>query len=144
MKQAWREINATIPPTPKYLKYAKTPITWDQSDHLDNILEPGTHALIVSPVVQNRRLKRVLMDGGASINIMYLSTLEKLHLSKTQLRHSNVRFHDIVPRRQASSLGEISLDVTFGTEEHFRTEKVSFEVVPFESVYHAIFGRPAL
>ena len=64
LKQAMREINATVPPTPKYLKYAKTPITWDQSDHPDNIPEPGTHALIVSPVVQNHRLKRVLMDGG--------------------------------------------------------------------------------
>ena len=63
------------------------------------------------------------MDGGASINIMDLSTLEKLHLSKTQLRHSNVRFHGIVPGRQESSLGEISLEVTFGTPDHFRTER---------------------
>ena len=94
-----REINATVPPSPKYLKYAKTQIIWDQSDHPDNIPEPGTHALIVSPVVQNHRLSRVLMDGGFSINIMYWSTLEKLHLSKTQLRHSNVRFHGIVPGR---------------------------------------------
>ena len=60
----------------------KTPITWDQSDHTDNIPEPGAHALIVSPVVQNHRLRRVMMDGGACIHIMYLSTLEKLHLSK--------------------------------------------------------------
>lgn len=29
VKQAWRGINATVPQTPKYLKYAKTPITWD-------------------------------------------------------------------------------------------------------------------
>ena len=141
LKQAMREINATVPPTPKYLKYAKTPITWDQSDHPGNILTPGAHALIVSHVVMNHRLRRVLMDGGVSINIMYLSTLEKLHLSQTQLRHSNIRFHGIVPGRQATSLGEISLDVTFGTPDHFRTEKVLFEVVTFESVYHAILGR---
>ena len=43
VKQAWREINATVPPSPKYLKYAKTPITWDQTDHPDNIPEPSTH-----------------------------------------------------------------------------------------------------
>ena len=89
LKQSLREIKAIAPASPKYLKYAKMPITWDQSDHPDNIPEPSTHALIVSPVVQNHRLRRVLMDGGASINIMYLSTLEKLHLSKTQLRHNN-------------------------------------------------------
>ena len=35
------------------------------------------------------------------------------------------------------------MDVTFGTADHFRTERVKFELVPFNSVYHAILGRPA-
>ena len=29
LKQSIREINATVPACPKYIKYAKTPITWD-------------------------------------------------------------------------------------------------------------------
>jgi hypothetical protein len=32
----------------------------------------------------------------------------------------------------------------FGTPNNFRTEFIKFEVVDFESSYHAIFGRPAL
>jgi hypothetical protein len=34
--------------------------------------------------------------------------------------------------------------VTFGTEENFRTEYLSFEVADFRSSYHAILGRPML
>ena len=74
------------------------------------------------------------MDGGSSINILYLETLKCMHLSKTQLNHSDVKFHGIVPGRQANSVGQITLEVTFGEEDNYRQEEVSFEVVPFKSV----------
>jgi hypothetical protein len=41
-------------------------------------------------------------------------------------------------------MGRVSLPVTFGTEENFRTEYLSFEVADFKSSYHAILGRPML
>ena len=86
--------------------------------------------------MENIRQCKVPMDRAEIINLMYLSTLEKLCLSTSNLKHNNVKFHGIVAGRQATSLGSITLDVTFGTADHFRTEKVKFEVVPFNSVYH--------
>jgi hypothetical protein len=50
----------------------------------------------------------------------------------------------IVPGRAAYSMGRVSLPTTFGTEEIFRTEYLSFEVADFKSSYHAILGRPML
>jgi hypothetical protein len=47
------------------------------------------------------------------------------------------------PGCQAKSLGSITLKVAFGDENNFRKEPITFEVVPFESTYHVIFGRPA-
>jgi hypothetical protein len=41
-------------------------------------------------------------------------------------------------------MGRVSLPVTFGTEENFRMEYLSFEVADFKSSYHAILGRPML
>ena len=93
----WREINAIVPAAPRYLKYVDTAITWDRTDHPDHIPDPGSHALVVSPIVENTRLRKVLMDGGARINLLYLSTLLKLHLLRCDLKHSNVKFHGIVP-----------------------------------------------
>ena len=40
--------------------------------------------------------------------------------------------------------GSVTLPVTFGTEQNFRTEYIKFEVADFESSYHAILGRPTL
>ena len=41
-------------------------------------------------------------------------------------------------------LGSITLSVTFGTEENFRTENVQFDVAEVNLPFNAIIGRPAL
>jgi hypothetical protein len=138
-----RELNATMPDVPQYLNWSEAAITWDRSDHPDHVPHPGKYALVVDPIVDNFRLTKVLMDGGSSLNILYYDTLSRMNLSEDQLDHSNLTFHGIVPDRQAKSMGSIRLKVTFGPKENYRSEFLRFEVVPFKSAYHAIFGRPA-
>jgi hypothetical protein len=41
-------------------------------------------------------------------------------------------------------LGSVVLSVTLGTQENYRTKYIKFEVVDFETSYHAILDRPAL
>jgi hypothetical protein len=53
-------------------------------------------------------------------------------------------FYEVVPGKAAYPIGRVCLPVTFGTEENFRTEYLTFEVADFRSSYHAIFGRPML
>jgi hypothetical protein len=53
-------------------------------------------------------------------------------------------FFGIVPGKAAYPMGQVSHPVTFGTEENFRIEYLSFEVADFKSSYHAILGRPML
>ena len=60
------------------------------------------------------------------------------------LTPSKAPFYDIVPGNSSTPIGLITLPVTFGTKQNFRTEYIKFEVVDFESSYHAILGRPAL
>src|SRR6266542_5351968 len=62
----------------------------------------------------------------------------------SELNRSSAPFHGVIPRTSAIPLGQISLPVTLGTWENFRTENISFEVADFEMAYHAIFERPAL
>ncbi|KAK1642322.1 hypothetical protein QYE76_060127 [Lolium multiflorum] len=69
-------------------------------------------------------------------------TLEKMNLTKDQLKHSTTEFHGVVPGKKANSLGSIKLPVAFGDVNNYREEMITFEVVPFKSSYHVIFGRP--
>ena len=141
-KSAMRALNATVPKVPQYVKWSENPITWDRQDHPD-VIPRGFLALVVNPMIDGYEFTKCLMDGGSSLNIMYIATLEKLGLTTTQLNHSSTIFYGVVPGRKAASLGSIKLPVVFGDEDNYREESVTFEVVPFKSVYHVIFGRPA-
>jgi hypothetical protein len=97
---------------------------------------------VVSAVIRDVKMMKVLMDGGSGINILYKGAFEKLNNEASKLRPSHSPFHGIVPRRQVMPLGTITLSVTFGDQVHYRKETLSFEVVDFEGPYHAILGRP--
>jgi hypothetical protein len=53
-------------------------------------------------------------------------------------------FYGVVLSKAAYPIGRVCLPVTFGTEENFHTEYLTFEVADFHSSYHAIFRRPML
>src|SRR4051812_24703694 len=82
------------------------------------------------------------MDGGSGLNILYADTLKAMGIPMSRLSESNMSFHGVIPGKKARSLGQIALDVTFGDEKNWRKEKLTFEVVDFQSAYHAILGRP--
>jgi hypothetical protein len=141
-RAAMRSLNATVPKIHQYVRWSEVLVRWSRDDHPEHILE-GYYAMVVCPVIHGYEFSKCLMDGGSSLNIMYMETLTKLGLTTTQLRHSAVTFYGVVPGHQAKSLRSISLKVAFGSEENYREEPITFEVVPFKSTYHVIFGRPA-
>jgi hypothetical protein len=90
-------------------------------------------------------ITKVLIDGGARLNIIFLETLRKIGLEFTgMITPTSVLFYGIVPAKAAMPLGQLTLPVTFGTPSNYRTEFIKFEVANFESSYHAILRRLAL
>jgi len=83
------------------------------------------------------------MDGGSSLNIIYLETLDLLDIDRAQLQPSAGGFHGVVPRKKALPVGRIDLPVCFGMAVNFRKETLTFEVVGFRGTYHAIIGHPS-
>jgi len=58
------------------------------------------------------------------------------------LRESLFPFYSILLGMKAYPVGNIDLPVTFGSKANFRTETLTFEVVDWKGVYHALLGRP--
>jgi hypothetical protein len=140
---AW-EVMAVSPATPEYLKWSVVPITIDHSDHLNFVPKLGQYPLIVCPIIKDVKLNRLLVDGGSSLNIMFLKTFNQMRLSRSLLCPSQAPFHGIVPSVVVTPVGQIALPMTFGTQENFRIETIQFEVTNFETTYNAFLGRPAL
>ena len=95
-------------------------------------------------MVSQVRLAKVLVDGGSALDVIFASTLESMGYDMTSQVPSDHAFYSIIPGTGSTPVGKVTLPITFGTRDNYRTESIIFEVAPFETSYHAILGRPAL
>ena len=75
------------------------------------------------------------------MNIIFSKTLREMFIPHSALQTSDTTFHGVMPGKVVSPLGRISLDVIFGCKKNFRRENLDFELVDWQSQYHAILGR---
>jgi hypothetical protein len=141
-KQEHREVCSVKVAAPVYLDWSDKPITFDRGDHLNFVPSPGRYLLVVDPIIGNVRLSKVLMDGGSSLNIIYVETLELLGVDRSEVRAGAAPFHGIAPGKRILPLRQIDLPVCFGTPSNFQKEILTFEMVGFRGTYHAVLGRP--
>ena len=74
--------------------------------------------------------------------MMYAKKLDEMGINRTHVHPTEAPFYSIVPRKQAMPLGQIYLPVTFGDPSNYRMETLTFEVLGFPRIFHAILGRP--
>jgi hypothetical protein len=84
-KRERREVFFVQLTTPLFLYWSKVAITFNHDDHPDYVPNPGIYPLIVDPIIANTRLTKVLMDGGSSLNIIYVQTLDLLGVARTHI-----------------------------------------------------------
>ena len=83
----------------------------------------GHYPLVLGPIIAGMTVPKVLIDGGAGLNIIFTDTLKKIGLDFTSLlTPTDIPFYGIVPSKAAMPLGRITLPVMFGTPNNFRTE----------------------
>ncbi|KAK1644128.1 hypothetical protein QYE76_061933 [Lolium multiflorum] len=122
MKKLTREINlaeSIMANIPEYVEWSSHNITFSRADHPMTIPKPGHAALVVEAQIGGFKMSKVFMDGGSGLNLIFVDTTK------------------------SHSLEEFILNIVFGRSDNFRKEKIEFEVVNWESQYHAILGRPA-
>jgi hypothetical protein len=79
-------------------------------------------------------ITKVLIDGGARLNIIFSEMLRKMGLEFVGLiTPTGIPFYGIVLGKAAIPLRQITLSVTFGTQSNYRTEFIQFEVTDFET-----------
>jgi hypothetical protein len=98
--------------------------------------------LLLSPTMANIKLYHVLVDDGAALNLISLAALKNLQILISKLTPSRP-FSRVGPR-SVMPRGSISLPVTFGTPENYRTESILFDIVDVNLHFNAILGRPSL
>jgi hypothetical protein len=69
------EVLAAEKTPPSFLDWSGDAITFSREDHPNRIPNLGQYSLVVDPVIGNSKFSKVLMDGGSSLNILYVHTL---------------------------------------------------------------------
>ena len=100
--------------------------------------------LIIEAEVEGYLVKRVFVDGGASLEVMYEHCFNNLCPSiKSRLRECDsplMGFSGEVVR----PLGKIELDVCFGDHGLYRKTRMKFAIIRSSSPYNIILGRTGL
>jgi hypothetical protein len=145
VKSLRREVLSATPGVPKaapHQRWRSTTISFRASDCPENMPGAGILPLIAAPVIANIKLHHVLIDGGAGLNIISHAAFKQLQIPGSRLGPS--RPFSGVGAQSVYPHGSITLSVTFGTEENFRTKNVQFDVAEVNLLFNAIIGRPAL
>lgn len=104
---------------------------------------PHFDPLVVEMQIANMIVKRVLVDIGSSVNILYKSSLESMGLSSRDLEACNQTIYGFSGEGMSPS-GMIKLPITAGTSPLSRIVLASFIVVDCPSAYNVVMGRPIL
>ena len=84
--------------------------------------------------------RKVLVDGGSALNLLFAGALKELGLELADLTPSDSSFWGVVPSRASKLLGEITLPVQFSMASNYCVEHFNFYVADFDIAYHAILG----
>ncbi|XP_068476506.1 uncharacterized protein [Phaseolus vulgaris] len=111
---------------------------------LQDVVPHENDPVVISVVTAGRKVQRVLVDQGSSVDVMFWSTFNKLLLSPDQLRPYVGCLYGF-PGNQAEVRGHIKLRTTFTDGATSRTANIRYLVVNSPSAaYNILLGRPAL
>ena len=96
--------------------------------------------MVLDAIINGYHHTRVLMDGGSSLNLIYQDTARKMGIDLSRISQSNTTSKGVIPGVEARCTGSLVLEVVFGSPDNFRSEKLTFDIAPFRSGYHALLG----
>ncbi|KAJ0985389.1 hypothetical protein J5N97_003745 [Dioscorea zingiberensis] len=128
--------------TPRRRSRPTAPIIFYDND-VSGVRHPHDDALVVAIKVSSFQMKRVLIDSGSSVDILFWSAFERMRYDADDLlpvKSSLVGFSGGVVQPE----GMISLPVTIGNSPRSSTVTANFLVVRCASSYNVILDRPTL
>jgi hypothetical protein len=71
----------------------------------------GCFPLVLDATVEKVLFRKILVDDGSALNLLFVGALKELGLRIEDLTPSNSSFWGMVPSRVSQPLGEITLSV---------------------------------
>ncbi|KAK2999044.1 hypothetical protein RJ639_024463 [Escallonia herrerae] len=112
-------------------------------DEIGDIKTPHDDPLVVTLRVGNFDVKRILVDNGSSVEVLFYEAFQKMNIPSDRLRKMDTPLYGFSNHPVAVE-GIIVLPVAIGTPPTQAKLMLDFVVVRVPSAYNAILGRKAL
>ncbi|XP_074356102.1 uncharacterized protein LOC141695786 [Apium graveolens] len=125
-------------------KWAKTGVSmvFDDFD-LEGVKFPHDDPLVIIPIIGNNPIKRVLVENGASLDILLYDTFIKMGYNDYRLTPTDMPIYGFA-RIECPMEGIIKLHLTMRKEPKQAMQMLKFVVVKAGSTYNAIMGRTGI
>ena len=112
-------------------------------EETERIHHPYDDAIVITLLIANYTTRRVLMDNGSLMDILYYPYFQQMRLGRDQLRLVNSPLVGFGGMR-VQPVCTVTLSVVVGAYPQQVTKDVNFLMVDFSSSYNAIIERPTL
>ncbi|XP_074374205.1 uncharacterized protein LOC141714591 [Apium graveolens] len=120
---------------------SKSEMTLEFGDpDLEGLKFPQDDPLVITPIIGNCPVMRVLVDNGASVDNLFHDTFIRMGYHDSQLTPSDTPIYGFNHVKYKVE-GAIQLPVTIGEEPREATQILNFQVVKEASTYNALMGR---
>jgi len=99
--------------------------------------------MVITVEIENYVVKKVLVDQGSFVDILYWATYEKLQLPDTGMVPYVEPIYDF-SGEQLSTCGYIDLHTMFREGTQTKTILIRFLIVDAPTSYNVLLGRPSL
>ncbi|GAV76340.1 hypothetical protein CFOL_v3_19815, partial [Cephalotus follicularis] len=117
-------------------------INFSEADY-EGVHLPHDDPVVVTLLVELFTMKRILIDSGSSVDILYKHAFDQLRILADQLKPVKTPLVGFIGET-IHPLGSISLSVVAGSAPRQTQVEMTFLVVDTPSPYNAIVGRPGL
>ena len=94
---------------PSYHPWSEVPITFSRANQWVDIPYIGCFPLVLDTTVKKVLFRKVLIDDGSALNLLFIGALKELGLGIGDLTPSDSSLWGVLPGRASKPLGEITL-----------------------------------
>ena len=113
-----------------------TVITFSNSN-LEGCQHPHDNPLVIRAVVANKKIHRVLVDNGSSVDILFASAFDQIGIGREKLEPVSTHLRGF-SREKVLPLGSIQLVLALGDPPCQATMTVRFLIVDAPSAYNVL------
>jgi len=99
--------------------------------------------MVITVEIKNYAVKKVLVDQGSSVDILYWTTYQKLQLPDTAMIPYDEPIYGF-SGEQVSTRGYIDLHTVFREGTQTKTIPIRFLIADAPTSYNILLGRPSL